>query len=66
MLLAYGGVFIVDLLGFSAFGKQRNVGIYQTIKGCNFNVHGSSIHMLDFRDVGGMVEIIFKKMESLV
>lgn len=36
MLLAHGGVFIVGLLGFSAFGKQQNAGIYQTIKGFNF------------------------------
>lgn len=66
MLLAHGGVFLVGLLAFSAFGKQQNVGIYQIIKDFNFNVCGSSIHMLDFRDVGGMVEIIFMKTEFLV
>lgn len=58
--------FLVGLLGFSAFGKQQSVGIYQTIKGFNFNVHNFSIHMLYLRDVGGMGDIIFKKMQCLV
>lgn len=57
--------FLVGLLGFSPFGKQQNIEIYQTIKGFNFNVHSSSIHMLYLRGVGGMGEIIFKKMECL-
>lgn len=66
MLLAHGAVFIVDLLAFSALSKQQNVGIYQTIKGFNINVHSSSNHMLYLKDVGGLREIIFKKMECLV
>lgn len=69
--MAHGGIlllvcFLVGLLAISAIGKQQNVGIYQTIKCFNFNVHGSSIHMLYIRDVGGMGEIIFKKTECLV
>lgn len=58
--------FLVGLLGFSAFGKQQNVGIYQTIKGFYFNVHGSSVQMLYLRNVGGMGEIVFRKTGCLV
>lgn len=58
--------FLVGLLGFSAFIKQQNIGIYQTIKVLIFNVHSSSIHMLYLRDVGGMGEIILKETECLV